>query len=94
MNQQNCMKFFEIHYPYYALIKAENEEKAIEEYTKYIADDDGTLKDEIKEVDRDYALALFSIVKDKFDEHEPITKIIDEFRKAENDILLVDGTLS
>ena len=53
------MKFFEVHYPYYALIKARDKDEAVQLYVMYIADDeDGTLHEEMKEVERDYALVM------------------------------------
>lgn len=54
------MKFYEIHDPYYALIKAPNQDEAIKVYSQNVAEDDGTLHEEIREVDRGYALVSFS----------------------------------
>lgn len=40
------VKFFEIHCPYYALIKAPDKDQAIKVYTEHVAEDDGTLHSE------------------------------------------------
>ena len=49
----------ESHYPYYALIKARDEDEAVQLYVVYVADDeDGTLREEMKEVEMDYALVM------------------------------------
>ncbi|WOH90891.1 hypothetical protein RZN08_20460 [Bacillus paralicheniformis] len=54
------MKYFEIDEPYYALIAAEDEEAAIEIYENNVAyGDEGTLKDNTKEVGRNYALGRY-----------------------------------
>jgi hypothetical protein len=87
------MKFFEVHYPYYALIKAKSVDEAINLYVEGVADDDGTLKDEIKEVDRDYALVRFSQGKTEDKKEVPIAKILTDFQSDESKILLIDGAL-
>lgn len=60
------MKFYEIHDPYYALIKAKDEADAERIYNEYISDTDdyeNFQDDEIREVERDYALIMYSQVK-------------------------------
>lgn len=49
------MKFFEVSDPYYALIKANTKEKAMNLYTEEVADDDGELSEEMTEVGKVYA---------------------------------------
>ncbi|MES9726294.1 hypothetical protein ABWK34_18315 [Bacillus safensis] len=49
------MKFYEVNEPYYALIKAKNDENAMTIYTDVVADDDGGLSEEITEVTEAYA---------------------------------------
>jgi len=88
------MKYFEVYDPYYALIKAENKEAARDEYVANVADDDGTLIDEIKEVDRDYALVKYSRGKDEDGKLIPIPEILNDFQSGENLVLLIDPTLA
>jgi hypothetical protein len=89
------MKFFEIHDPYYALIKAPNEAEAIQEYVKSVADDDelNPLKDEIGEVDRDYAVASYSRAKSEDNEDVPLSEILEDIRNERTMILIIDGSL-
>ena len=87
------MKYFEINDPYYALIKAENQAEAIKIYTEYVADDDGTLHEEIKEVDRDYALASFSRGGTEDGEEVPISEILEDFQSEVSAVLLIDPAL-
>lgn len=83
------MKFYEIHDPYYALIKAPDQEEAIKVYTEYVAEDDGTLHEEIREVDRDYALVSYSrgVTEDR--EDVPISEVIKSFQNEESAVLLI-----
>ena len=54
------MKYFEVNYPYYALIKAETIEEAMDIYTECVCDDeDGNLKGNIKEVSPQYVQKMF-----------------------------------
>lgn len=84
------IRYYEIKYPYYALIPAKTKEEAIEKYIKEIAeDDDNCLNDEMKEVSQLYAFIKFA---DAFkNEFKTIGKTLDEFYKAH--ILLIDGYL-
>jgi hypothetical protein len=86
------MLFFEIHEPYYALIKAEDKETAKLEYEAAVAfleDEDGA----IEEVDKDYALATFSQSKDEEGELLDVSEILQEFKDENRSVLLIDGTL-
>lgn len=87
------MKYYEIHSPYYALVKAETPEEAIATYVEYVAEDDGTLKDEIKEVDRDYALVSYSRGKTEDNEPVSVSDIIREFQSPGSSVLLITGEL-
>lgn len=89
------MKFFEIHDPYYALLKAPNEEAAIQEYVKSVADDDELhpLKDEIGEVDRDYAVARYSRAKSEDGKEVPLGEILEDIKCDKTMTLIVDGVL-
>ncbi|WP_289136312.1 hypothetical protein [uncultured Brevibacillus sp.] len=87
------MKFFEIHSPYYALLKAKTQEEAIAKYAEQVADDDGTLHEEIKEVDRDYALVSFSRGATEDKEEVPISEILKDFQSEGSSVLLIDSGL-
>lgn len=87
------MKFYEVHDPYYALLKAENVEAAKEKYIKHVADDDGSLGDEIKEVGRDYALARFAQAPGENRKLIPVGEVVDSFLCQENEVLIIDGAL-
>jgi len=83
------MKYFEIKYPYYALIKAKNKEEAIKNYTETIADDlEGNLIDEINELDKDAALGKYIA---RCDSDTSIKQALEEFDIE--DILLIDADL-
>lgn len=84
------MKYFETKYPYYALIPAENKQKAIEIYTNEICeDDDNCLDKEMKEITKEVALTKFlkGIPRDL----ETGKTRIEEFNEAH--ILLIDNQL-
>lgn len=84
------MKYFEIKEPYYALIKAESEELAIQVYVENVADDeDNTLQEEIIELGRDAALGKY--VK-CLNGDMLLSVVLKEFDEAE-DLLLIDGSL-
>lgn len=87
------MKYFEINLPYYALMKAENKESAMKKYVEFVADDDGTLNEEIKEVSRDYALLKFSRIYDDNKKLLPISGVIEEFNCQSNEVIVIDGGL-
>jgi hypothetical protein len=87
------MKFYEVHYPYYALLKANDKKEAIQLYIKDVADD-GSLYEEIKEVDRDYALALYGrFSKDENGKFIPISNVIEDIKNDKSMTLLVDACL-
>ncbi|WP_262417703.1 hypothetical protein [Bacillus sp. YC2] len=57
------MKFYEINNPYYALLKAEDKAEAEKIYIENVADTDdydNFQDEEIREVERDYALIMYS----------------------------------
>lgn len=88
------MKFFEIHYPYYALLKAESKEEALKLYVEAVCDDDGSLKEELKEVERDYALATYGrFSKTEDGKYIPISHVLEDFKNNEQMVLLIDSTL-
>lgn len=88
------MKYFQTHTPYYALIKAESKESAIDIYVKTVADDDDdTLKDVMHEVSRDYALSKHSRALSDKDYFVPIEEALKSFCADGDDILLIHSSL-
>jgi hypothetical protein len=87
------MKFYEIHYPYYALLKAESKEEALKLYVEAVCDDDGTLSQELKEVERDYALVMYSRAKTEDGKYIPAPLVLKDVREDESKVLLIDGAL-
>ncbi|CAF1778288.1 hypothetical protein NRS6094_04348 [Bacillus subtilis] len=87
--------YFEVLDPYYALIKADSGEEAEKIYNEFVADTDDyeDFQEEIKEVDREYALLSFSRVRDEDGTLMEISKVMEEFSKDESDILIMDGSL-
>lgn len=83
------MKYFEIHDPYYALIKAHDQDEAIKVYTEYVAEVDGTLHEEIREVDRDYALVSYSRGATEDNEEVLIPEILEIFQSEKSAVLLI-----
>ncbi|KAA6450973.1 hypothetical protein [Bacillus swezeyi] len=81
------MKYYEIHEPYYALIAAEV-------YVEAVADDDGTLKENIQEVSREHAFGCVwnSALKNK--PELSVSKFMRDFDERKNDWLLIDGSLT
>lgn len=90
------MKFYEIHDPYYALIKAKDEADAERIYNEYISDTDdyeNFQDDEIREVERDYALIMYSQVKGENGELMSYTYISGTFNNPDIEVLIMDGSL-
>lgn len=90
----NQFKFFEVHDPYYALIKAKDVNEAKELYITIVADDEeGTLDNEIKEVPSDYAIAHYSRSLSEDKEVVPLKEVLEVLRSNESNLLLIDGNL-
>ncbi|WFA91215.1 hypothetical protein [Bacillus subtilis] len=90
------MKFYEINEPYYALLKAKDEADAERIYNEQIADTDdyeNFQDDEIIEVERDYALIMFSRTKDEDGKLVSYTRISEDFNNPEIEVLIMDGSL-
>ena len=87
------MKYFEIYSPYYALLKANTQEEAIAKYAECVADDDGTLHEEIQEVDRDYALVKFASGGVEGGEKMLIKEMLETFKEATPEVLCIDSAL-
>lgn len=85
------MKYFETQEPYYALIVAENEEKAKELYEEIVSDidDEEEFYSNSKEVRKEYAKEQFKNALD-VDGDKPD---IEDFDKFKNELLLIDRSL-
>lgn len=82
------MKYFEIKDPYYALIKAENEDEAIDVYIETVSDFDDELK--IEEVEEEYA---WNALKEVEQNYRSIEDLEADFNTNESSLLLIDGSL-
>jgi len=80
------MKYFEFVEPYYALIKAESKETAIDMYNEFVCDLDESL--EIREVSEKEAWCKLNEAEKGF---RSLEELKDDFSK--NDLLLIDGSL-
>ncbi|WLF28849.1 MULTISPECIES: hypothetical protein [Bacillus] len=87
------MKFYEVHDPYYALIKAKNEENAMTIYTDTVADDDGSLSEEITEVTEAYATIIYSRVNGEDNNVIPVKEVLEHLTNEEEMVLVIDGSL-
>ncbi|MBG9882819.1 hypothetical protein KY998_10805 [Bacillus paralicheniformis] len=66
----------------------------MEVYVEVAADDDGTLKDSIKEVSRQYALGFVGDLALKNKPELSVGKLVRDFNKRENNWLIIDGALA
>lgn len=88
------MRYFEFNSPYWALFKAETPEQAVEKYIEIVADDNGTLSDEIQEVERDYALVVHARAQSEDGGLvRSIAETLEDFNKPEADILAITSEL-
>ncbi|MGA4837034.1 hypothetical protein ABEQ76_20910 [Bacillus velezensis] len=90
------MKFYEIHDPYYALLKATDKAEAEKIYIENVADTDdydNFQDEEIREVERDYALVKFSQSRGVDGELASYTYISKNFNNPESEVLIWDGSL-
>jgi hypothetical protein len=87
-----AMRYFEFYEPYYGLISAGTQQKAIDEYEKHICRNPD-LKI-MKEVPRDYARKQFAEVLRNRIENLSDAAVEAEFKENENGILLLDGALA
>lgn len=86
------MKYFEINYPYYSLIGAEDKGRAEDLYIKHIAEPDEDDELEFNEVDSLYALEKFKEGLIAFNEkHVTLNDMLTKLN--EGGVLLVDGSL-
>ncbi|RFA36198.1 hypothetical protein CAI16_05240 [Virgibacillus dokdonensis] len=92
------MKYWEIQEPYYALIKADNNLEATNEYIRTVAGEDGfdefnEIRDSLIKVDRDYALAKYSQALSEDKNPIPIDDILLTFNIPGTLTLLIDGSV-
>lgn len=87
------MKYFEVSYPYYALIKAESLDDAKSEYIRSVADDDGNLVYNIVEVDSYYAVLKYGRGLSEDRKEIPIKALLEELSNPDISTLLIDGAL-
>lgn len=87
------MRFYEVHVPYYALIMARDKVGAMKIYTETVADDDGTLIDEIEQVSRDYALLRISRAPGENKELIDYKELIDSLNGNDPHLFIIDGSL-
>ncbi|MEK4132021.1 hypothetical protein NYE67_20615 [Solibacillus sp. FSL W8-0474] len=90
------MRYFEFLDPYYALIQAEFEGEAVQEYTDTVSGDEKdheTLMLEIKEVPEYYAAARLSRGKGENGELMELDEVLDILKSNKKQVLLMDGSL-
>ncbi|MEK4791148.1 hypothetical protein [Bacillus sp. FSL K6-2971] len=87
------MKFYEVNEPYYALIKAKNDENAMTIYTDVVADDNGGLSEEITEVTEAYAAIIYSRVNGEDNNVIPVKEVLEHLTNEEEMVLIIDGSL-
>ena len=87
------MKFYEVNEPYYALIKAKNEENAMTIYTDVVADDAGGLIEEITEVTETYAAIRYSRVNGYDNKMIPVEEVLEDLKNEIQMVLIIDGSL-
>jgi len=87
------LKFYEVNEPYYALIKAKNDENAMTIYTDVVADDDGGLSEEITEVTEAYATIIYSRVNGEDNNVIPVKEVLEHLTSEEEMVLIIDGSL-
>lgn len=84
-------KYFKFEQPYYAIIKAPDEETAMVVYEEQVADIEGEI--EMKEISRDYALITYAVALG-IRTADTIGDIISQFENEFPDsVILVDSAL-
>lgn len=88
------MRFFEVNQPYYALVKAKNEDNAKQIYTKIVEGVQPLALDEqleMKEVPVEYASAVYSRSVDSDAKEIPLDAVVQALTDRTEMILTVDG---
>lgn len=91
------MRFYEIHEPYYALIKAEDEVEATKKYIEIVAGNDEEfeeIREEMNSVEKEYVTMILAHSIDQTTREKITPK---ELKRAINErsieVLLMDGAL-
>lgn len=88
------MNFFTVSEPYYALIKADNLEDAIQEYVHAVADnEDKEVEKNIKQISKDEALIRYTRCITKTGDHEETQRILNVVNSPETMTLIIDANL-
>lgn len=85
------MKYFEIYEPYYAMIKAINEDSALELYGDVVCDLEPDM--EVEEISRDQALIRYSRALSEDNEPAKEKEVIEDFNRVLAEVLLVPREL-
>lgn len=90
------MNYYEITNPYYALIKAQNENEATKLYIEFVAGDDSEFDDLLKEVElvpEYYASARYARTVGEDKESIPLNEILEDLRNDDSQVLIIDSAL-
>lgn len=88
--------YFEIHEPYYALVKATSYPTAADIYIEEVAGDEMDKKEIIRSmkiVNRDYALISYAKGLSEDNVAIPIKEVVELFNDDKAKLLLIDGSL-
>ncbi len=88
------MFFYEIHDPYYALIKANDDEEAVKKYIEVVAGEESefeSLAEECEPVSKAYAYERF--ISAPCEDGKQLIENLKYFNSDEVEILLIDGSL-
>ncbi len=90
------MYYFEFANPYYALIKAKNDEDAVHKYIEIVAGDDSEFENLLEEceiVTDHYAVARFSRAVDEDGMLCDLEEILKVLESDKSELLIIDGSL-
>ncbi|MGE7940641.1 hypothetical protein ACQKNB_01000 [Lysinibacillus xylanilyticus] len=90
------MNFYEFYDPYYALIKAIDEEQAVQTYIDQVAgrqDEFDDLLEECEPIYSDYAISRFAQCKCEDGNLMTIADILKTLRSDQAGVLVIDGSL-
>lgn len=87
------MKFFNVISPYSALIKANTKESAMKIYIEEVANDEGTLNKDMKEISIEHAVKAY-IHKTGFEQGYFFQdEILNGLKDKEEGVIVMDGSL-
>ena len=90
------MKFYEIHEPYYALIKARDEVDATKKYIEVVAGEEDEFEEILEnceQVSDYYAVAKFARSLGEDRELVEFNEVMEALKSNDTEILLMDGSL-